>query len=318
MADKHFTRLLSSENGFHQMMQRFGVVTVMNAHVYDYDSLQDFLKKQNQTEDKTPGDTSTGTESTENAGTTESGSAGGAGGTEGSGGAEGSGSSGGAGSSGDAEGSGGAGGSAGSKPIIITPESRPEQTPDTETGLTPYNFYKILTKELEPLFTLDTLKISNITIEGPSKTISGGRYNNPLIRWGKTARLEIRDALGHIDAIDALCGGIAEHTGNSKGNYIGLHIGEDFNTPKIIVGDTFFIDQKNQQQVPVVIMFYKFLPDSLFNLTQDAEGDASTFDMNGALLPVSIYLGNKESTLAPHDVFYSIIESTHDQDTTKR
>ena len=288
MADKHFTRLLSSENGFHQMMQRFGVVTVMNAHVYDYNALQDFLIKQNKTEDKTAGDTSTGTE------TTESGSAGGAGGSQDT------------------------GSSAGSKPIIITPESQPEQTPDTETGLTPYNFYKILTKELEPLFTLDTLKISNITIEGPSKTISGGRYNHPIIRWGKTARLEIRDALGHIDAIDALCGGIAERTGGSKGNYIGLHVGEDFNTPKIIVGDTFFIDQKNQQQVPVVIMFYKFLPDSLFNLTQDAEGDASTFDMNGALLPVSIYLGNKESTLAPHDVFYSIIEPTHDKDKIKR
>ena len=309
MADKHFTRLLSSENGFHQMMQRFGVVTVMNAHVYDYDSLQDFLKKQNKTEDKTPGDTSTSTESTKNNETTESGSAGstgGAGSTEGTGGA------------GSTEGTGGAGSGAGSKPIIIAPESQPEQTPDTETGLTPYNFYKILINELEPLFTLDTLKISNITIEGPSKTIYGGRYNDPLIRWGKTARLEIQDALGHIDAIDALCGGIAERTGNSKGNYIGLHVGEDFNTPKIIVGDTFFIDQKNQQQVPVVIMFYKFLPDSLFNLTQDAEGDASTFNMNGALLPVSIYLGNEKSELAPHDVFYSIIEPTHDNDTIKR
>ena len=289
MADKHFTRLLSSENGFNQMMQRFGVVTVMNAHVYDYNSLQDFLTNQNKTEDKTAGDTSTGTESAKDAETTGSGGAGNAGGSQDT------------------------GGSAGSKPIIITPESQPEQTPDTETGLTPYNFYKILTQELEPLFTLDTLKISNITIEGPSKTISGGRYNNPIIKWGKTARLEIQDALGHIDAIDALCGGIAERTGGSKGNYIGLHVGEDFNTPKIIVGDTFFIDQKNQQQVPVVIMFYKFLPDSLFNLTQDAEGDASTFDMNGALLPVSIYLGNKESTLAPHDVFYSIIEPTHDK-----
>lgn len=288
MADKHFTRLLSSENGFHQMMQRFGVVTVMNAHVYDYNALQDFLINQNKTEDKTAGDTSTGTETTESGG------------------------------AGDAGGSQDTGSSAGSKPIIITPESQPEQTPDTETGLTPYNFYKILTTELEPLFTLDTLKISKITIEGPSKTISGGRYNNPIIKWGKTARLEIQDALGHIDAIDALCGGIAEHTGNSKGNYIGLHVGEDFNTPKIIVGDTFFIDQKNQQQVPVVIMFYKFLPDSLFNLTQDAEGDASTFDMNGALLPVSVYLGNKKSTLAPHDVFYSIIEPTHDKDTIKR
>ena len=36
MADKHFTRLLSSENGFNQMMQRFGVVTVMNVRVYEW------------------------------------------------------------------------------------------------------------------------------------------------------------------------------------------------------------------------------------------------------------------------------------------
>ena len=238
MADKHFTRLLSSENGFNQMMQRFGVVTVMNVRVYEW---FDFNNIDN---------------------------------------------------------------------IPLSNDLLP--------AVTPYDFYQGIVNELTPLCTLDTLKISNITIEGPSKTISGGRYNNPIIKWGKTARLEIQDALGHIDAIDALCGGIAEHTGNSKGNYIGLHVGEDFNTPKIIVGDTFFIDQKNQQQVPVVIMFYKFLPDSLFNLTQDAEGDASTFNMNGALLPVSIYLGNKKSELAPHDVFYSIIEPTHDNDTIKR
>ena len=50
----------------------------------------------------------------------------------------------------------------------------------------------------------------------------------------------------------------------------------------------------------------------LFNLTQDAEGDASVFDMNGDLLPMSVLLGNDESTWTPHDVFYSIIEPTHE------
>ena len=122
----------------------------------------------------------------------------------------------------------------------------------------------------------------------------------------------MQDALGHIDAIDALCGGIAERTGGLDGNYIGLHVGENFNTPKIIIGDTFFIDQATQQQVPVVIIFYKFLPDSLFNLTQDAEGDASVFDMNGDLLPMSLLLGNDKSGWAPHDLFYSIIDPTHE------
>ena len=223
MADKHFTRLLSSENGFNQMMQRFGVVTVMNVRVYEW---FDFSHIDN-----------------------------------------------------------------------IDP-------------ISPYDLYQGINK-LTPLCTLDTLKISNISIEGPSKTLSGGRYANPIIKFGKTARLEMQDALGHIDAIDALCGGIAERTGSQNGNYIGLHVGEDFNTPKIIVGDTFFIDQATQQQVPVVIIFYKFLPDSLFNLTQDAEGDASVFDMNGDLLPMSVLLGNDKSGWTPHDVFYSIIDPTH-------
>ena len=36
---------------------------------------------------------------------------------------------------------------------------------------------------------LDTLKVSNISVEGPSKTITGGQYNNTVIKYGKTARL---------------------------------------------------------------------------------------------------------------------------------
>ena len=230
MADKHFTRLLSSENGFNQMMQRFGVVTVMNVRVYEWFDFNDEALSNTNISQYAP----------------------------------------------------------------------------------PYAIYKGITTGFTPICTLDTLKISNISIEGPSKTLSGGRYANPIIKFGKTARLEMQDALGHIDAIDALCGGIAERTGSQNGNYIGLHVGEDFNTQKIIIGDTFFIDQATQQQVPVVIIFYKFLPDSLFNLTQDAEGDAAVFDMNGDLLPMSVLLGTNESNWTPHDVFYSIIDPIHD------
>ena len=99
------------------------------------------------------------------------------------------------------------------KTLIVN--KRPEEILTTletkkSTNATPY------------LFTLDTLKIANVTVEGPSKTVSGGRYSNPLIKFGKTARLEMQDALGHIDAIDRLCGGIAERTETKTGNCIGL------------------------------------------------------------------------------------------------
>ena len=57
---------------------------------------------------------------------------------------------------------------------------------------------------------LDTLKIANLTMEGPTKTITGGQYANPIIKYGKTMTLEMQDALGRSEAIEALCGGIQE------------------------------------------------------------------------------------------------------------
>ena len=176
--------------------------------------------------------------------------------------------------------------------------------------LTPYEISKGFQVE-NAICHLDTLKIANITVEGPSKTISGGRYANPLIKFGKTARLEIQDALGNIKAIDALCGGIAERTVNANGDYIGLHVGEDFNREVVIIGDTFFINKETQQQIPVKIIFYRFLPDSVFNLTQDADGDAAVFDMSGDLLATEVLLGTSGAEKKPHALFYSIIDPNH-------
>ena len=175
-------------------------------------------------------------------------------------------------------------------------------------GLTAYGVYNKY-KNAEYLCEIDTFKVANVTQEGPNKTVTGGQYSNPLIKFGKSARLEMQDALGRAEAIDALCGGIMETEG---GVITGLHFGEDFVGPKMIIGDTFFIDRKSGQQVKVKIIFYQFLPDSIFNLTQDAEGDATVFDMNGDLLTTEILVGDKEGSTNGliHGVFYSIIDET--------
>lgn len=164
--------------------------------------------------------------------------------------------------------------------------------------------------------TLDTLKIANVTVEGPDKTVSGGQYSNPLIKFGKSAKLEMQDALGNADAIEMLCGGFIERYGEQVKDFGTedlttskdvLHVGEDFCSAKTIVGDSFFIDQKTGQQVKVKIIFYQFLPDSIFNLTQDAEGDATVFDMNGDLLTTNILVGTKDGKSTTHGVFYSVL-----------
>lgn len=163
-------------------------------------------------------------------------------------------------------------------------------------------------KNETPLCVLDTLKTANVTVDGPDKTVSGGQYSNPLIKFGKSARLEIQDALGNAKALDALCGGLMQTSLAKRGGEInGLHFGEDFEGPKTIVGDSFFIDQKTGQQVAVKIIFFQFLPDSLFNLTQDADGDASVFDMNGDLLTTVIKVPDENGTDSQHGVFYSIL-----------
>ena len=175
-------------------------------------------------------------------------------------------------------------------------------------GLTAYDIYE-RSKTMELLCEIDTFKVANVTEEGPSKTVTGGQYSNPLIKFGKSARLEMQDALGRAAAIDALCGGIMETKDLAVA---GLHFGEDFVGPKMIVGDSFFMDRKTGQQVPVKIIFYQFLPDSIFNLTQDAEGDATVFDMNGDLLTTEILVGDKDTNQIVHGVFYSIIPETED------
>lgn len=167
--------------------------------------------------------------------------------------------------------------------------------------------------------TLDTLKIANVPMEGPTKTVTGGQYNNPLIKYGKTARLEMQDALGNVDAIEMMGGGFVERYGGAvdstnifnepqmTGTANAFHVGQDCAGPVTIVGDSFFIDQKTGQQVKVKIIFYQLLPDSIFNLTQDADGDATVFDMNGDLLATNILVGNVDGGSELHGLFYSIL-----------
>ena len=178
-------------------------------------------------------------------------------------------------------------------------------------GTTPATVDEILAMypEENALTTLDTLKIANVSQDGPDKTVTGGQYSNPLIKFGKSARLEMQDALGNNEALDALCGTVSEYREKTLQTRIALHVGEQFAGPKCIIGDSFFIEQKSGAQVPVKIIFYQFLPDSLFNLTQDSEGDATVFDMNGDLMTTVINVGDENGESINAGVFYSIVDA---------
>lgn len=164
---------------------------------------------------------------------------------------------------------------------------------------------------------IDSLKIANVTVEGPSKTVTGGRYSNPLIKFGKSARLEMQDALGRSNVIEAFGGSVNEYE-EKDGDITAMHVTEDFASEKLIIGESFFISKKTGGQVKVDIMFYRVLPDSIFNLTQDAEGDATVFDMNADLLTAEIKMPTTEAEkYIVHGVFYSILPYKSVEDAKK-
>lgn len=151
---------------------------------------------------------------------------------------------------------------------------------------------------------LDTLKIANFTQEGPTKTITGGQYANPLIKYGKTMTCEMQDALGRAAVLEEFFG--CEYK-NGR-----LSVTDKFPGAFAIEGDTFFIDQKTGDKVYVHILIPQFLPEAILTLTQDAEGDATVFDLNGT---VSVTTICNEAGGDKRDIFYEIREEAWFQNT---
>lgn len=148
---------------------------------------------------------------------------------------------------------------------------------------------------------LDTLKIANINMEGPTKTITGGQYSNPLIKYGKTMTMEMQDALGRAAVMEKFFGCEVDDTeGNGR-----ISVGDKFPGAFALEGDTFFIDQSSGEKVHVHLFIPQFLPDGIFNLTQDAEGDATVFDLNGSVNVTEIKEGEGDEAKI-RSIFYEI------------
>lgn len=133
-------------------------------------------------------------------------------------------------------------------------------------------------KAKKPVVYLDTLKITNINAEGPNKTATGGSAADVLLKYGKKFTIEMQDAMGRYGALENLYGA---HVAANKQI---LAITDRFPGEYTLVGTTFVVDQATGAKQPLKIVVPVFLGDGIFNLTQDAEGDVTVFDLNGDVL----------------------------------
>lgn len=156
-------------------------------------------------------------------------------------------------------------------------------------------------KEEDVIAEIDHLKFANLVMSGPDITITGGRYANTLVKFGKSLRCEMQSALCDQKALVELGGASYDEADGS------LTITDKFPGPVSIVGDTFIVDQASGEQIPVKIIVYQFLPDAIVSLTQD-EATAATFDLNGDVMTVAID-GDDGSCPTSISAFYSIVDA---------
>lgn len=147
----------------------------------------------------------------------------------------------------------------------------------------------------DKLFSLKTLKIANINTEGPTKTATGGQNADVLLKYGKTFTIEMQDALGKYEVLKNIYGA-TDNAAETDGAASIVAITDRFPGELTLVGKTFVIDQKSGAKQPINIVIPLYLGDGIFNLSQDAEGDVSVFDMNGNILRFSNGIANADTT----------------------
>ena len=220
-------------------------------------------------------------------------------------------------------------------------------------------FYDVVTNK--PLITFDTLTVSNISFEAEQKEIRGGQGANLLLTYdyGKTATVEITDALASMYSLQYLTGGklkgdfdamirreintdndwkvpheaadsaaivlwvkdggeqvldesaviqpsrvVEGHSGYDRGfvyykakfnnatenevkksHVLELTVtAKDFPPMVKLIGDTVFIDSSTGKPIEAQVEIPRFKLAADFELTFEAEGDASVFDFNGTAL----------------------------------
>ena len=134
----------------------------------------------------------------------------------------------------------------------------------------------VLTITEEPLFILDTLKVSNIENTAEQTDAKGGKGNAPLITWdyGREITISLQDAVLSEKTLSLMFEGDASATGNvieiNANKYPGVYT---------VVGKTFARDMSGNDS-----LFTWFVPKAKVNsevtLTIEAEGDPTVFDMN--------------------------------------
>lgn len=128
--------------------------------------------------------------------------------------------------------------------------------------------------------TLDSLRISNIEQEGPTKEYKGGLENSSILKYGKTYTLTMEDAIFSANALALFFGADIDATSTK------IDFKNEFKNIRFsVVGKTYVIDEDSGERKTVNIVIHEFLPNQILNLSMEAEGDFAVMNIEGEMYP---------------------------------
>ena len=130
----------------------------------------------------------------------------------------------------------------------------------------------------EPLFVLDTLKVSNIENTAEQSDAKGGKGNAPLISWdyGREVNITLQDAVLSMQTLSMM---FESGVGASSDNEI-IISANTFPGTYSVVGKTYARNIGTGKDDLFVWYVPKAKVNSEVTLTMEAEGDPTVFDMN--------------------------------------
>jgi len=159
-----------------------------------------------------------------------------------------------------------------------------KEVKDDEADPKTYNFFSVTA----PITTLDSLTMSNITQEGPTKETRGGIYAEPIIRHKKTMRVEMEDVVLKPAALEVLFGATlyySEDETTDPDKITGFGMTDRFASMLTLKGRTYVVDKLDGTRKWIDIVFKRFLPDSVVDMMMEAEGDLGVVNVAGELFP---------------------------------
>lgn len=133
---------------------------------------------------------------------------------------------------------------------------------------------------------LNTLTVSNIKTKAPSKTFNVGLYNVPWIRCGTTTQIELKDALGHLDALIAFFG--MRCLKNAEQEIIRVYKGNAVSQPLALEGELKIMNVGDDSPKTLYLFIPCLIPNGNLDIIGDSTKQFGVFDLSGNIYPTKV------------------------------